>query len=347
MNRKTICLRAETKAGEYRTPLVPEDVKKLLQADLRVLVESSSFRCFADKDYREAGCEIVKFGEWINLPPSKNTWILGLKELPAEPTDLTGQHIFFGHVLKGQKGSKNLLARFQKGGGTLLDLEYLMDEKKQRLVTFGYWAGYCGASLTLLHWLSDFLKLPSPIKNLHPTTQENFQKQIQELVSKVKIKPQVLITGAKGRSGSGAAVVFQKVGIEPILWDKEETKILNKKIILQQDILVHCVCVEKPSEPFLTRHDLEQAKNLSLICDVTCDLNSANNLLPVYKKPTTWQKPVFSVKDRLEVIAIDNLPSILPKESSLYFSQKLTPLLLKMNSEVWQRCEHYFLKKIK
>ena len=105
--------------------------------------------------------------------------------------------------------------------------------------------------------------------------------------------------------------------------------------------------MEKPSEPFLTRHDLEQAKNLSLICDVTCDLNSANNLLPVYKKPTTWQKPVFSVKDRLEVIAIDNLPSILPKESSLYFSQKLTPLLLKMNSEVWQRCEHYFLKKIK
>ena len=38
MNRKTICLRAETKVGEYRTPLVPEDVKKLLQADLRFLL---------------------------------------------------------------------------------------------------------------------------------------------------------------------------------------------------------------------------------------------------------------------------------------------------------------------
>ena len=42
MNKKTICLRAETKVNEYRTPLVPKDAKKLLKEGCRVLVEKSS-----------------------------------------------------------------------------------------------------------------------------------------------------------------------------------------------------------------------------------------------------------------------------------------------------------------
>ena len=31
VNKKTICLRAETKANEYRTPLAPKDAAKLLK----------------------------------------------------------------------------------------------------------------------------------------------------------------------------------------------------------------------------------------------------------------------------------------------------------------------------
>ena len=40
VNKKTICLRAETKANEYRTPLVPKDAAKLLKKNCRVLVPS-------------------------------------------------------------------------------------------------------------------------------------------------------------------------------------------------------------------------------------------------------------------------------------------------------------------
>ena len=53
VNKKTICLRAETKANEYRTPLAPKDAAKLLKKNCRVLVEKSSYRCFKDEDYKK------------------------------------------------------------------------------------------------------------------------------------------------------------------------------------------------------------------------------------------------------------------------------------------------------
>ena len=342
MNKKTICLRAETKANEYRTPLVPKDAAKLLKKNCRVLVEKSSSRCFKDEDYTKIGCEIVKKGAWQSLAPSKNTWILGLKELPEKPTEITGQHIFFGHSFKRQEGSLNLLSRLKRGKGTLFDLEYLASENGSRLVAFGYWAGYAGVTLALIHWLCLQAKMPSLLKNIRPTSKEFLKKQVQELVSVAKVKPKILITGAKGRSGRGAVEALKEIATELVLWDKEETQVLDKKKILEQDILIHCVCVESPCEPFLTLEDLEKPKNLSLICDITCDLGSCNNLLPIYEKTTTWREPVLSIADKLELIALDNLPSLLPKASSLDFSHNLTPLLLNLENKTWQRCKQHF-----
>ena len=345
VNKKTICLRAETKANEYRTPLVPKDAAKLLKKNCRVLVEKSSYRCFKDEDYKKIGCEIVKTGAWQSLAPSKNTWILGLKGLPEKVKEITGQHIFFGHAFKGQKGASDLLLRFKNGNGVLFDLEYLQDENKRRLAAFGYWAGYAGAALALIHFLSLQAKTPNPLKQLYPLTRDFLEKKIKELLPlalAAKAKPSVLVIGAKGRCGRGAIDVFKHTVIEPILWDQEETQVLNKKTILKQDILLNCVFVTQPCEPFLTLEDLEKPKNLSLICDITCDLGSRNNLLPIYEKTTTWREPILSIADKLELIALDNLPSLLPKASSLDFSQNLTPLLLSLENKTWQRCNQHF-----
>jgi saccharopine dehydrogenase (NAD+, L-lysine forming) len=63
---------------------------------------------------------------------------------------------------------------------------------------------------------------------------------------------------------------------------------------------------------------------------VTCDVTSEANLIPLNTAITTWAEPVrrFGGDDHpLDVIAIDNLPSLLPRESSEGFSAELTPLL--------------------
>jgi saccharopine dehydrogenase (NAD+, L-lysine-forming) len=52
----------------------------------------------------------------------------------------------------------------------------------------------------------------------------------------------------------------------------------------------------------------------------------------------------------LDVMAIDNLPSLLPYESSVDFSKQLLPLLLDLNrtkNNSWDRAEEAFWKSLK
>ena len=55
-------------------------------------------------------------------------------------------HIQFAHCYKNQGGWETVLARFPRGGGTLLDLEFLVDDKGRRVAAFGYHAGFAGAA---------------------------------------------------------------------------------------------------------------------------------------------------------------------------------------------------------
>ena len=69
----------------------------------------------------------------------------------------------FGHAYNGQLGSRALLDRFKKGGGTLYDLEYLLDTNNRRIAAFGYWAGFAGAAVALKVWLHQKIsKRPGP-----------------------------------------------------------------------------------------------------------------------------------------------------------------------------------------
>ncbi len=42
---------------------------------------------------------------------------------------------------KGQAGWDKVLARYARGGGALLDLEFL-EKNGRRVAAFGYWAGF-------------------------------------------------------------------------------------------------------------------------------------------------------------------------------------------------------------
>jgi len=93
----------------------------------------------------------VETGSWRTAPTEY--FIVGLKELPEnDESPLKHRHIFFGHCYKYQKGWKELLARFSAGGGTLLDMEFLNDDKGRRVAAFGYYAGFAGSAVALDVW---------------------------------------------------------------------------------------------------------------------------------------------------------------------------------------------------
>ncbi|MET8152156.1 saccharopine dehydrogenase, partial [Actinoplanes sp. NPDC005259] len=141
-------LRHETRQTERRTAITAADAGRLVQGGATVTVEESPQRVVEIDRYRAAGCRIVPAASWFDAPD--DVVVVGLKELPVLPAALRHRHVYFGHAYKNQEGAPELLRRFAAGGGTLLDAEYLTDESGRRLASFGYWAGYLGAALTIL-----------------------------------------------------------------------------------------------------------------------------------------------------------------------------------------------------
>lgn len=148
MTELHLWLRHEARTTERRTPVVPDDARRLVEAGVELTVEDSPQRVFPAREYEAVGARIAPEGSWVSAPAE--AVVLGLKELPDRPTELRHRHIFFGHAYKQQPGAADLLRRFAAGGGELLDLEYLVDDDGRRLAAFGFWAGYLGAALAVL-----------------------------------------------------------------------------------------------------------------------------------------------------------------------------------------------------
>lgn len=331
-------MRHETRATERRAPIVPEDARVLVEHGIQLTVEDSPQRVFPIADYIEAGCRTAPAGGWADAPDGDH--VIGLKELPETPRPLRHRHIFFGHAYKGQAGAGELLDRFAVGGGALLDLEYLADDDGRRLAAFGYWAGYVGAALAVLHRRG---RLTAP---LVPITKEELDGALR--ASRDGDAPRALVIGALGRCGRGARDALATAGVEPTCWDLAETRDLDRGALLAHDILVNTVLTTRPIPPFLTAADLDDpGRGLSVVCDVTCDVDSECNVLPFNDEITHWDRPARRLRsaDRpLDVIAIDNLPSLLPAEASRSFSAELLPQLLALSdtAPAWARCLNTF-----
>lgn len=318
-------------------------------------VESSGERIIPDSEYARAGCRIVPAGAWHEA--HKSVFILGIKELSDDGTPLDHRHIYFAHAYKGQSGSDRLLSRFIRGGGRLLDLEYLIDDQGRRVAAFGHWAGFAGAALGVAAWCAQ-RKTEAHDGVLGSVSCFKDESQlIQHLDEQLKLSakgPTSLVIGAKGRCGRGALKALRALGLSPAAWDLDETRGGGPfEEILEYDLLVNCILLQGRTAPFLTPEMLSDRRKLSVISDVSCDPTSSYHPLPVYGQTTSFSAPVQRLKKNpvpLDVIAIDHLPSLLPRESSQDFSNQLLPHLRELCSSsslppVWARCERIFLEK--
>lgn len=352
----TFCLRAETKSYEKRTALTPENAGKLLHtSNCKIFVEKSTDRIFEDALYEEVGCELVETGSWQDAPA--DCFILGLKEIPPGSFPLKHKHIYFAHVYKGQEGAEEVLHRFQEGKGLLFDLEFLMDEKQRRVAAFGKWAGFAGTSIALDHFYNLATGGPEVYPPLHyyPSSKELI-KIISEKKLRSSVHPKVIVIGAKGRCGGGASLALQSLGLSATGWDYEETKKGGPFTeIAKHDIFINTVLLSKKIPPFVDKSILDKKVSLRIISDVSCDPNSEVNPIPLYDKVADWEKPFIQLKyglNQVDILAVDNLPSLLPRESSIDFSNQLSPHLLDLAREnyealpVWQGALEFFYKRL-
>lgn len=334
-------VRAEQRPNEERVGLTPEGAATLVKAGIRVTVERSSVRAIPIDGYVAAGCEIVAENLWPEAP--RDAIIFGLKELPEDGTPLVHRHIMFGHAYKGQPAGRELLKRFKAGGGTLYDLEYLVDESGRRVAAFGYWAGFAGAAVALKCWAAQQRGgIAGPVAK-YPGKGALIADLRAELGDAAR--PRAIVIGALGRVGTGASDLCAQMGVAVTKWDMAETASGGPfPEVLQHEIFLNCILARPGCPVFVPASAKTDARKLTVIGDIACDPTSDFSPIKVYDRATDWGAPALRVAENppLDVTAIDNLPSLLPVESSEDYAAQLLPSLLTLDDlggGVWGRAK--------
>lgn len=324
-----IFIRKEFKKNEYRTPLIPSDCSLLIKNNFQIFFEPSDSRCFSDKEYFENGCIPS------NIIP-ENSVIIGLKELNMCNSDyFKHKNMYFAHCYKNQSNSNIILKKFKDNGGCILDYEYIIDENSKRIIAFGFWAGFAGIYLGLSQYIQRINNL-NDLENINPI---NDYLEVIEKLKNLIINPKIAIVGINGRCGQGCKYFLDEIGLKFTGFSKNDPKNLY-----DFDIIINCIYLSPESnEIFISEKNLSQFTNLKIIVDVSCDIFSPNNPINLKYELTTFEKPIYKYNN-IDIIAIDNLPTLLPKDSSKEFSNKLITLL--QNKNIWIKLEELFQQKI-
>lgn len=314
-----IYLRAERYSKECRSPLAPDDAAMLVKRGYHISVERSDSRCFSDDEFEQAGAQLTD-AKWFDQEPS--TLILGLKALDHLERLNGHSHVYFSHCLKNQTGSRDILDSFHKSHSKLYDLEYFRQGGKRSL-GFGFYAGLVGAVLGLRQHYNK--KMYKEDITVQPWA------SMDEMYEYVKVCPAYVAVIGNGSSSKGVQHVLQTFGVVFDIIERDQTV-----VPYIYDILINCITLDESYDKVWISPEYTHKKSL-LVVDISCDYTKKNNPITIYKEATTWERPVFHT-NHVSVIAIDNLPSLLPRESSSDFSKKMATLLEQYGDSQWDNC---------
>ncbi len=332
---RSIFVRAETFQNEYRRPLVPEHIQTLINAGLDVYVQSSSNRFFPDQAFLDISFCKVTPKSWTD-PEFQDSFIVGIKELKNLSALRGHTHVYFSHALKDQQGAYEILTAFSNSHSKLYDYEYFTDGSGQRLIAFGWYAGVVGAALGMLEY-NQRRKNEASLENLHPWSSLT---HLVECLPDVG-SPKIAVLGPNGRCGQGVCFLLDKLGQTYTSFPRGS----SIKDLEDYNIVYNCILLEES----YTQVWYSQATVFhrpTVIVDISCDYSKKNNPIQLYSVPTQWEHPVSKPHPLVSLIAIENLPSLLPVESSYHFSKQLVPLLLTYPNDVWTRALDVFNEKL-
>ena len=104
-----------------------------------------------------------------------------------------------------------------------------------------------------------------------------------------------------------------------------------KNYLLETDILIACHYWEPKFPKLFYPNQIDEFKKLKVIGDITCDINGS---VPTTIRSTTIAKPYYSIdintmneinlnNKSIAVMAVDNLPSELPRDASEEFGNSV------------------------
>lgn len=343
---------------DRRAPLTPRQCRLLrhLHPDIEIYVQPSPIRCYSDEEYAAEGLPLAE-------DLSRCDVLLGIKEVPIEQLIPGKTYFFFSHTVKKQAHNRPLLQALLQKKITMVDYEMLTDEKGNRLIAFGRYAGLIGAYNGILAYGEKY-----NLFHLKPAHQCFDRHELIFGLQKLSLPPiKIAVTGS-GRAAKGAMEMLELMKVERV----EVMEYLNQPkfsmpVYTQLSSSTYHVHkkgrkfnaeefygfpenYESRFEPFYRNTDLliaaaywnpkapklftaEEMKRddfrIRVIADITCDINGS---IPSTKRPsrigdpvydynrfTEQLEPPYSHPDNVSVMAIDNLPAELPRDSSEEF----------------------------
>jgi len=338
---KKIYLRSEFNINEKRTPLTPNDVKKLINHGFEIWIEKSENRIFKDEEYKVVGGNLTNL-PWYDIK-FKDMFIIGLKELFNLDKLDNHKHIYFSHSFKNQTNSEIILKKFSDSNSTIIDFEFFLDNNNLRILTFGYFAGVVGCSLGIIQYFLN--KSNKNLNNIKPW--DDFNLLLKDIRNTenfcINYNLSIAVIGPNGNTGKGVLFILDYFGFN---YDKIYRN-TNKNNLINYDIVFNCIKLDLDSnEIWFDCYNTTNINKKLLIVDISCDPNRPNNPINIYSNPTNWVEPIFHYNNFIDIICINNLPSLLPKDSSIYFSNIFTNLLLTQNNYYWENNINYFTKII-
>ena len=359
----TIGLLCEGKTPpDKRVALTPKKCVEAMASfpGLRVVVQRSAVRSYADQEYRDLGVEVRDDVADCDV-------LLGVKEVPVGQLIPGKTYLFFSHTVKQQPVNRGLLRAVLDQRVTLIDYELLTNARGERIVAFGRYAGIVGAYNGLLTY-----GRKHGLFALKPAHECVDLDDMQEEYFKVKALPPIklAVTGS-GRVAQGALEVLDRMGIrrvsvydylyldfnEPVytqlrssdynrrrdgrVWDTEDFhrhpeayESTFGPFLPVTDLLIACAYWHPAAPLLFSEADTRRPEfRITTIADVTCDVNGS---VPVTKRSSTIAAPAFDYNPttgvleppysrpaNLTVMAVDNLPCELPRNASRDFGRQL------------------------
>ena len=115
---------------------------------------------------------------------------------------------------------------------------------------------------------------------------------------------------------------------------EEYVSTFEQDISPRTTLLINGIYWESKYPRLITKEGLAKAGNLLSIADISCDIGGS---IEITEHISTIDDPFFYYKTEIgrgiQVMAIDNLPTQLPKDSSQHFSSCLAPILKEISSK--------------
>ncbi len=358
----------ETKTPQdNRVPLTPSQcaILKEENPEMQVVVQSCTYRCYTDNEYRYQGIEVVENVNDCDV-------LIGVKEIPVEYLIEGKTYIIFSHVIKKQPHNRKLLKAVLERNIRLIDWEALTDAKGRRLIAFGRWAGIVGAYHAIR-----MIGLRAKTFELKQMSECHNFKEAQKEFAKIKFPDLKVILTGTGRVANGAAFLLDLVGIKKVSpYDfcyKEFNEIVyaqlesrdmyhrpgeetfnrddfHKNPQLYQsnfypftrvaDVFINGIYWDKRIPSFFTAEQMkEKGFRIQQIADITCDI-APDSSVPSTLKPSLIENPYYGYDPAtgtvtepfkagvVDVMAIDNLPNELPRDASEDFGNMLMSRIL-------------------